>query len=276
MAQERIVVGNETTTRDEVEGAAGYAVSVMAGFETAVACARLLLPDLARHLDRTGINGTQSIADLRVRSAIARNGLWVWDTTWRGGRLEVVLEGVDLDGDLHRVLAGLLSAYIEAPNVEEWRLSIRDSDVALVVRRDAAAAARALLPPDTEQTRIDVNVLLPLLAGAKIADGESADAVAAHAVRLALNHPLGMAQDEARAIVARDDDALVRLINALAVVERALLATWEVVGRCPQRHPQRSRRRAHGRAEVASRHALRFRHAGAPHQPSARRLPRPA
>ena len=228
-AQERIVVGEVTATLDEVEAAAGYAMSVMHGFETGVACARLLNDELAQTLETEDAVHEAPLVDQRVRSAIGRQDVYVWDTSWRGDSVEVVLE-VDLDRELHRVLAGVLGASLEAPVATRWTVGERDSKRSFAISAAATAAGRGLLEPDVDQGPIDVNVLLPLVASLKIAARETAADVAVDVARLALKHPLGLAQDERRAIMRSEPGAVARLARALDVAERALATSWGLIG----------------------------------------------
>ena len=228
-ALERIVVGEATTTREEVEAAAGYAISVMHGFETGLACARLLIGELARKLESEDVVHEAPLVDLRVRNAIGRQGVYVWDTSWCGNSVEVVLE-VDLDRELHSVLAGVLGASLEAPVATCWAVSERDGRRGIAISAEATAAARGLLDPGVDQGPVDVNVLLPLIAGLKIAAGGAAGDVAVDVARLVLKHPLGLAQDEARAIMRSEPGAVARLASTLDIGGRALAASWELIG----------------------------------------------
>ena len=220
----------------EVAAATAYAMSVMHGFETGIACARLRIKGLAQHLESEPAVHEPPLVDMRVRNALARQGLWVWDTNWRGDGVEVVLDN-DVDDELHRVLAGVLGAALEAPAQTHWHISERYGDHSLEIRPQAVAAARGLLPHGARHGPIDVNVLLPLLAEIKIAGGDAAKDVARELTRIALRHPLGVAQAEASAILRRDDDAIGRLNSTLEVAERALSVAWDLVGVDPDQGP---------------------------------------
>ena len=228
-AQDRIVLGEATATLGEIEAVTGYAISVMHGFETGLACARLLIDALAQKLESEDAVHEPPLVDLRVRNAIGRQGVYLWDTCWRGDSVQVVLE-VDLDRDLHRVLAGVLGASLEAPLTTRWTVVERASRRSIAISAAATAAARGLLKPGIGHGPIDVNVLLPLLADLKIAAGEAAADVAVDAARLALKHPLGIAQDEMRAIMRREPGAVDRLATALDVAGRALVESWALIG----------------------------------------------
>ncbi len=227
--RECIAVADGTATIAEVEAATGYALSVMHGFETGLACARLRVDELAQRLKGEPAVHEPPLVDMRVRSAFARQGLWVWDTNWRGDGVEVVLED-DLDRALHRVLAGLLGAALEAPAQTRWQISERDGDHLLDISMDAIDAARTQLPGGARHGPIDVNVLLPLAAASKTAAGESGADVALDVTRLALKHPLGVAQNEATAIVRQETVTVDRLVDALDVAARMLAATWDLIG----------------------------------------------
>jgi hypothetical protein len=228
-ALERIVVGEATATLKEVEAATGYAISVMHGVETGLAGARLLIEELAQKLESEDAVHEAPLVDLRVRNAIGRQGVYVWDTNWRGDSVEVVLE-VDLDHELHRVLASVLGASLEAPAATHWTVSERDGRRSIAISSDATTAARGLLEPGVDQGPIDVNVLLPLVAGLMIAAGEAVRDVAVDVTRLALKHPLGLAQDEVSPIMRGEPGALARLASALDIGGRALAASWQLIG----------------------------------------------
>jgi hypothetical protein len=227
--QERIVLGEATASLDEIQNAAGYGMSVMHGFETGLACARLVIDELAQKLESQDAVHEPPLVDVRVRNAIGRQGIYIWDTSWRGHCVHVVLE-VDLDRELHRVLAGVLGASLEAPWTTRWAVVERASGRSIAISAAATAAGRGLLDPGIAQGPIDVNVLLPLLADLKIAAGEVAEDVAVDAARLALKHPLGLAQDETHAIMRREPGAVARLASGLDVAGRALATSWDLIG----------------------------------------------
>ncbi len=242
--QKRIITASGPVTRAEVEAATGYAMSVMHGFETGLACARQRIPDLARRLESEAAVHEPPLVDMRVRSAFARQALWVWDTEWRGDDVEVIVDD-DLDRHLHSVLAGILAAAFEAPPQTRWRIHESNSERAIEVAPEAVAASREVLGAP-HWGPLDVNVLVPLLAAAKTAAGEPVGEVARDVTRLTLKHPLGIAQDEAQAIVRQQGDAVDRLIDALDVAERALAATWALLeGDGHQRHVLEHLRKAH-------------------------------
>lgn len=225
----RIVIGDTRIRPADVKAAAAYGLSVMHGFETGVACARLRIDDLARRLEEEDAVHEPPLVDARVRSAFARQGLWVWDTAWKGDEVEVVLEH-DLDREVHRVLAGVLAAAFVAPQRTRWLISERGSDHRFDVEPEAVRVSRALLPDDTDAGPIDGNVLLPLLSRIKVNAGERAVHVAREITRLALKHPLSIMQDQVAEILRRDSNELERLTAAVDTAARALLASWELLG----------------------------------------------
>lgn len=227
--RECIVVAERTATVAEIDSATGYALSVMQGFETGLACARLLDDELARRLDMEPAVREPPLVDMRIRSDFARQGLLVWDTEWRSGEVKVIVED-DLNRNLHHVLAGTLGAAFETTSRVRWQIKERYGDHLLDISPEAIQAARKLLPRGAVSGQIDVNVLLPLVASFKISNGESAADVALDVTRLALKHPLGIAQDYAKAIILSETAAVTRLVDALDVSELALKATWDLVG----------------------------------------------
>lgn len=226
-----VVLGDRTATIDEVSAATGYAISVMHGFETAIACARLRLPALADRLSAVLLDASPALVDMRVRDALARNGFLVWDAVWHRDHVEVVVDEANFGAEIHLLLAGLLDAHLEAPTVRRWDVRIRDGGKpGIVITVGALEAATTLLPKDPTTRRIEVNVLLPLIASAKLGCGVSAANVEEDATVLALKHPLWLAQDEAHQIIERRPDSIHRLVVALDLAARALATTLRLTG----------------------------------------------
>lgn len=229
--RQQIVLGDQFATIDEVSAATGYAISVMHGFETGVACARLRLPALADRLKAFLVDASPALVDMRVRDALARNGLLVWDAVWQRDHVEVVVDEANFGAEIHLLLAGLLDAHLEAPTVRRWDVRIRDgSKPGIAIEVGALEAATTLLPEDPTTRRIEVNVMLPLIASAKLGIGISAANVAEDVTVLALKHPLWLAQDEAHQIIERRPDSIHRLVEALDLAARALATTLRLTG----------------------------------------------
>jgi hypothetical protein len=228
---ERLVLAEgRAVSPHEIEDATGYAMSVIYGFETGIACARLQIPDLARALDEpAGRPQDPALLDLEIRRAFGGHGVWVWDTVWKRKGIEIVLEA-DLDGELHRILAAVLMAHLLSGSIDGWRIRVRDGDQSIAVGREALEAATALLSSDFQDSRIDVNVILPLVASAKRLAGIPEVTAAREITRLALKHPLGFAQDKASAILRLEPGSVARFATTLDMAARALEAGWRVLG----------------------------------------------
>src|SRR5207253_10541239 len=104
----------------------------------------------------------------QVRLAFAHQGLYVWDTRWRGRNTEVVLE-VDLEHELSAVLGGVLAASFVPPPETDWLVSERDGGRRVAISAAATAASRRLLGHEDAHGPLDVHLLLPLIAALKTA-----------------------------------------------------------------------------------------------------------
>lgn len=230
--RERIVIGDDAVTVEEVIDATNYAVAVMEGFETGVIFARARIPELNSRFENRPEDRSAPFADLNLRGQFGRHGALVWQTDWSadGHEVTVVIDELTRASQVFPTLVGAYAAHEDLPRVRTFRITSRDRSRSFELNEDALTAGAALMPPDPAGRKVDPGVFLPLVAAMLRSQELTAQEVGDQVSRLALHGPLVIAQEEAAALQRADPATAMRLASSFGIAGRAAQAAWTLAG----------------------------------------------